>query len=92
MPKEIERPTGTYFLESADEGTSENGKSNRTTDGNSLPGERRRRNKRELQRKHGERRALTSWRKQMEEQVRMAKETERPTGTHFLENADGGIS
>jgi hypothetical protein len=39
-----------------------------------------------------EQRPLTSWRTQSEEQVIMAKETERATGTHLLERADRGAS
>jgi hypothetical protein len=47
MAKETEQATGTYFLESADRETSQNGKRNRASEGHSLPGERRPRNKSE---------------------------------------------
>jgi hypothetical protein len=43
--KETKREMGTHSLESADGGTSENGKRNRESDEKSLPREHRRRNK-----------------------------------------------
>jgi hypothetical protein len=90
MAKETERANGTHSLESADRETSQNGKRKRVSDRYSLPGERRQKNKSEWQMKKNKRRALTLW--GTEEQVRMANETERATGTHSLENADGGTS
>jgi hypothetical protein len=42
--------------------------------------------------KQSEQQALTDWRAQTEEQVRMAKETERATRSHFLESTDRGTS
>jgi hypothetical protein len=50
----------------------------------------RRMDKSEWEKKPSERRALTSWRAQTEGQVRIGKETERVTGTHELESAEGG--
>jgi hypothetical protein len=41
MGKETELATGTHVLESADGGTSQNGKRNRASDGHSPTGERR---------------------------------------------------
>jgi hypothetical protein len=67
----------THILESADRGTSENGKRNRARDGHSPTGERRQRTKSEWQKEQSERWALTFCGAQTEEQIRMAKETER---------------
>jgi hypothetical protein len=87
MGKETEQAMGTPSLESTEGGTSQSGKRNQASDRHSRPGERRRRDKSEWEKKPSERRILTLCRAQMEGQVRVGKETERVTGTHKLESA-----
>jgi hypothetical protein len=90
--KESEQTRGTHILESADRGTSQDTRRIRASDGHSLSGERRPRDKSGHGKNPSERRALTNWRAQTEGQVRTRKESERPRGTHFLESADRGTS
>jgi hypothetical protein len=90
--EKTEQVTGTHVLESADRGIGQSGKGNGGSNGHSHPGEHRGRDKSEWEKEPSERRALTSWRMQREDQVRMGKETEQATSTHVLERADGGTN
>ena len=86
--KGTERPRGTHKLESADRWTSQDTERNRATKGHSLPGECRSMDKSRHRKEQSDQGALTSWRVQIDGQVRTHKGTERPRGTHCLESAD----
>ena len=86
--KGTERPRGTHKLESADRWASQDTERNRATEGHSRPGECRSMDKSGHRKEQSDRGALTSWRVQIDGQVRTQKGTERPRGTHILESAD----
>jgi hypothetical protein len=88
--KESERARGTHSLESVNGGIGEGTERNQGYEGHSLSGECRRERSEETKRKRaGGQGALTSWRVQMEGQVRTQNKSKRARGTHQLESAEG---
>ena len=88
--KETSRATGTHFLEIAEGGTCQDMERKRLSNGHSQTGDHRGRNLSGHRNKATKQRVPTSWRPQMEGLVRTRKETDRVTGTHFLETTEGG--
>jgi hypothetical protein len=86
--KEFKQATGTHGLESADQGTSQDMGRVRASDGHSLSGERRQRDKLGHGKNPSEWVPLTIWRAQTEGQVKTQKESEQARGTYPLESAD----
>src|SRR6267142_1410159 len=86
--KEYKQVRGTHPLESADGWTSQDMEGIRASEGHSHSGERRRTDKSGHGRNLSKQGALTSWRAQMDGQVRTRKESEQARGTHKLESAD----
>jgi len=76
----------------AEGGTSQDTKRNQASKGHSLPGDSRGRDKSGHQKKLTKQEALTFWRQQREEQVRIPKETKQARGTHILEIVEGETS
>ena len=89
--KEIDRSRGTHSLETAEGGACQDIERNRLREGHSLPGDGRGRDLSGHGNKSTEQRALTLWRRQKEEIVRIRKETNRAKCTHSLEKAEDGI-
>jgi hypothetical protein len=90
--KETERETGTHLLERADGRTNQIGKRNRARDGHSLPGEGRRKDKSDCQKKPSKRWELMNWRAHIEGQIRMGKETEHATAlTNWKAHTEGQV-
>jgi hypothetical protein len=73
--KETDRARSTHVLETADEGTCQETKRNRTSEGHSLPGDGRAMDLSGREKKPTERGALTNWRWQRERLVRTSKES-----------------
>ena len=88
--KETDQATGTHKLETAEGVTCQDTERKRLSDEHSLPGDRRGKNLSGHRNKATEQRVLTNWRPQMEGLVRIRKESDRVTGTHELESAEGG--
>jgi hypothetical protein len=86
------RARDTHFLETAEGGTSQGTARKLPSEGCSLPGNHRERNKSEHEKEVTARGALTFWRPQLEGQVRAWKEDDRARGTHFLETTERGTS
>ena len=88
--KEADRGRGTNFLETAKRGSCQDTERNRPSERHSPPGDDRGRDSLGQENQSTERGALTSWRRQREELVRIRKEIDRSRSTHFLETAGGG--
>ena len=90
--KESDRVRGTYFLETAPGGTSQDIERIWPSEGHSHSGDSIVKDKSGHGRNPTERWALTSWRRHRERQVRTREESDRARGTHSLETALGGTS
>ena len=86
--KEIDRASGTHFLETAEGGTCQDTERNRPSEGYSLPGNGRERNLSGHGKKPTKQGAPTSWRWQRERLVGTQKGTDQTRGTHQLETAE----
>jgi hypothetical protein len=90
--EEFKQATGTHGLESADQGTSQDMGRVRASDGHSLSGERRQRDKLGHGKNPSEWVPLTIWRAQTEGQVKTQKESEQARGTYPLESVGRGTN
>ena len=79
------RARETHLLETAEGGISQDTARKLPSEGYSLPGNHRERNKSGHEKEATARGSLTFWRPQMEGQVRARKEDDQVRGTHFLE-------
>ena len=87
-PKESDRPRHTHFLETADRGTCQDTERIRPTEAHSRTGDARQTDLSRHRKNPTDRGALTTWRQQTEELVRIPEESDRPRPTHILEMAD----
>ena len=88
--KETDRPRRTHRLETVEGETCQDTQGNRPTKAHSQTGDGRGRDLSGHARKPTDRGALTNWRWQRGELVRIRKQTDRQRHTHVLETAEGG--
>jgi hypothetical protein len=90
--KEIKRARRTYALDRAEGRASQNDDRKRTSEAHSHSGNSKREGQIRTAKERGRGRALTSWKAQREELVRIARNREQARSTHILESASAGIS